>query len=151
MLYSRKKYYIDPPELVTNPGNPFLATTGWTPSSNSTASISAMRLRLTHTTASVKILNTPITCKIGMQYLVKSNIGARSLTGNAFMCVGTSAGNPNNILNKLISTDADPTSGGKDSLFTATQTTHYVGITSSSSALAGETIDIDYFSVKEYV
>lgn len=148
---ARKRIAYVQQELVSNIGSPFIVTTGWTPSSNSTATIVAGAIRLTHTTASVKSITSPISCIIGKQYRVKTNISARTLTGNASLGVGTSAGNPTNVASKIISSTAAPIRGGADLIFTATQTTHYVSISTSSSALSTETIDFDSFSAKEYV
>jgi len=145
MLQSRKQYYIDPPELVSSPGK-FTNTTGWIAGSNSSISTNSGSIRITTTANGLASAYATITCVPEIWYLIECHIPIRVLTGLTSIGVGTSAGDTS-ILNQ----SNGLTGGGKSALFKATQTIHYVSLTTSAAGFAGEYVHFDLYSVKEYV
>lgn len=124
-------------ELVSNPGGPFTATTGWT-QQQGVMSVVSGKLRATASAVSNGRLTIPITCVIGKSY-------AMDLSG----LVATASANVS-ITNSTVSTAGAPLTALSDGrrYFTATQTTHYVMIV-ASSGVDNTYAEIGSVSVKE--
>jgi hypothetical protein len=125
------------PELVSNPGNPFVNTTGWT-QQQGIMSVVGGKLRATRDAGGNGRATTPITCVIGSTYRVV-------LTGISATATGSVV-----IANSTGSTAGAPLSMTSDGAYTfvATQTTHFVMVLASSGA-DGTYVEIGGISTKE--
>lgn len=115
-------------ELISN-GTGLLNTTGWTAGGSATLSVNNGQLEVANGAASAGNASTPITCVIGQTYVVAAILTAGS-TGTANVLIGTTAGG-----SQVSSTAVTP--GYIFIVFTATATTHYVGL-QTNTAVSGD-------------
>ena len=129
-------------ELVTN-GTFDTDTTGWT-GSNATLSVVSNELQVSVTANGTAYAYQVITTVAGRVYAVTADFTNDAVNGNTFLYAGTSAGS-----GSLLNINMGSTTGTYSGTFVATGTTTYLSVSSSSSALAGESFRADNISVKE--
>jgi hypothetical protein len=131
------------PELVTN-GTFVTDTTGWTAAS-STLSVVGGALRVTVVTNGISAgARTQISTVVGRTYRLTLTFVADASTGNSFVSVGTTAGG-----SEYLNANLGSIVGEYMFVFTATATTSFIAVSTSTAALAGETNDWDNISVRE--
>lgn len=135
-------------ELVSNPGPAFVSTTGWTPQTNTpTLSIVGGRLRTTTTTGSgggVSRMSSPLTCVVGRTYRIAYSIEA-SVDPNINILVSANA-NLNSAVLSLGAFSGLAAAGTAE--FVATATTMYVGVSFGAPTAVGNTVDLNFASIK---
>ena len=126
--------------LVSN-GTFHTDTTGWT-GTNATLSVSSGQLVSTVVANGISRAHTTFSSEVGKKYLLTLDFIAETVTGNTFIYVGTASGNAS-----LANVNMFSTTGSYVVEFTATGFITYVSLSTSGSALAGETITFDNISV----
>ena len=130
-------------ELVTNVGNPFTDTTGWSNFSNSPLTVSGGNLLGTPTTTAASRMDTPIPVVAGKVYQVTANAIQYSGAGPTFGVLTTR----NGVL--AAGSTATGVVGTNTKTFTATATTNYYVTFGSNISVVGVSDIISSVSVKE--
>ena len=130
-------------ELVTNVGNPFTDTTGWSNFSNSPLTVSGGNLLGTPTTTATSRMDTPIPVVAGKFYQVTANAIQYSGAGPTFGVLTTRNGNI------AAGSTATGVVGTNTKTFTATATTNYYVTFGSNVSVVGVSDIISSVSVKE--
>lgn len=129
-------------EIITN-GTNLVDTTGWNAGTNTTLSAVSNRLRVASTANGSSWAYQSFTTVVGSTYVVSVDFDTDAVTGSTFILVGTSSGGSN-----VYNFNAGSTTGTKTFVFRATETTTYLSLYHSTSALAGEYSEFNNISVK---
>jgi len=144
LLLDKSKGLVLGSELLSNTGNPFTVTTGWSnQSGNAPLTVSSGNLLATPTNTASNRTDTPITTVVGKWYSVTINIVQySSSTGRTLAVLSTRGGSP------VTGTSVYGATGITRIIFLATTTTTYLTVGSNISVIGVPTI-ISSASVKE--
>ena len=119
LLHERSQSVVIGAELVSNAGNPFAVTTGWTSVNGSLAVVSG---ELEHTRDVSFWCSTPVTTVVGKLYRFSGSFYKSAAPTAAYLRAGTSIGGTENSSFSSTSTSPDTKVG----YFVATATTTYI-------------------------